>query len=155
MARIAGTGAGKLGNRWIAGDLIGCGWRARATGSRASVPGTVLRSQADHVDDRRRQITQADGLSHNTCRVRARGRHDQERHADLGAVKALAMLEEIVLTQSFAMIGGDHDPCPIEHAATLQIVKQLTESARPDKQGSCRRNPEPTSSNGAAIRACR
>ena len=37
------------------------------------------------------------------------------------------MLEEIMFPQSFAMIGGDDHPRPIEHAATLQIVKQLTQ----------------------------
>ena len=41
---------------------------------------------------------------------------------DLRAVETLAMLEEIVLSQSFAMIACDHDQRLAEHAATAQII---------------------------------
>ena len=37
------------------------------------------------------------------------------------------MFKEIMFPQSFAMIGGDDHQRPIEHAATLQLVEQLTQ----------------------------
>ena len=53
---------------------------------------------------------------------------DQERHADLGPVEALAVIEQVVLAETLAMIGRDDHDGPVEHAATLQLAEELTQS---------------------------
>ena len=37
------------------------------------------------------------------------------------------MIEQFVLAQTFAVIGGDDHDCLIEHASVLQFVEQLTQ----------------------------
>ena len=83
--------------------------------------------QADQIDDRRRQIAEADRVGHNPLSSGRARRNDQERHADFMAVQALAMVKQIVFSQSFAMIGGHDDQGSIEHAASCQFVEQFAQ----------------------------
>ena len=76
------------------------------------------------VAGRSRRLTT---LPHDPRRPAARRQDDQERHADLRAIETLAVVEQIVLPQSFAMIGGDDHQRSIEHAAPLQVVEQLAQ----------------------------
>ena len=95
--------------------------------SRATAQRTDPGLQTNQVDDRRRQIAEADCVWHNTLSLVAGGRNDQQRYADFIAVHALAMVKETVITQSFTVIGSNDDQCSIEHTASCQFVKQLTQ----------------------------
>ena len=71
------------------------------------------------------------------------GQHNQEGHADLGAVKTLTMEKQVVLPQSFAVIGGDDHQRAVENATTLQLAEELTQLLVQISQGNCRSNLEP------------
>ena len=62
---------------------------------RTKLTKSPIGSTFDHrfYDDRGRQVAEADGLAHDRRRTQARGRDDDQGHADLGPVEALAVVE--------------------------------------------------------------
>ena len=60
-------------------------------------------------------------------RPRSAGRTINSGTPDLRAIQALAVIEQPVLPQPFAVIGGHDHERLIEHAATLEVVDQFTQ----------------------------
>ena len=87
------------------------------------------------VAGRSRRLTTSD---HRLRRRRVRRQDEHERHADLRAVEALAVLEQSVLAQFFAVIGRDDHQGPIELAALAAVWRAANPGSRRDGRGSCR-----------------
>ena len=84
--------------------------------------------QAGHVDDRRRQVPQADRLVDDLLRRAPPGRDDQERDVQLGLVEARPVAEDAgMLAETLAVVRGDDQPGLLEDPAPVQLVDQLPE----------------------------
>jgi hypothetical protein len=57
----------------------------------------------------------------------APGQHDEKRYADFGTVETFTVLEEIMLSQSLAVVGGYDHECLLENAPALQFAEQRPE----------------------------
>ncbi len=96
------------------------GFRQRAAGE-----GRAGR-KPQQVDDRGRQVAQADRLGDRAARRRRRG-EDQQGDVDLVRVEAEAVVEHAMLAELLAVVrGDDHQRVP-EHPAPIKLVEQ-----RPD-----------------------
>ena len=81
-------------------------------------------SQTHQIDDRGRQIAEADRCAHDRRRIETRRRSNHQGHTDLRPVKTQAVVKQVVFAQPLTMIRGDDDQCLIEHAVPPQCVKE-------------------------------
>ena len=125
MIRIVGIGL--RGNSEITSSTLAepaAGDRHRARAAPATGPGTAspsarpTRSRIVAGKSRRLTVSRTAPVAR-----RSAGNDDQERHADLRSVQALAMVEEIVLPHPFTVIGGHDHQRAIEHAATAVTLR--------------------------------
>ena len=91
---------------------------------RATGPGTGIVCQASQLDDRRRQIAQTHGLADDAPRVPARREDEKERHADLGPIEALPVLEQLVIPKLLAVVGSDDDQRAIHWPAPAELDEE-------------------------------
>ena len=64
---------------------------------------------ANEIDDGCRQVAKTDHPRYNTRGPAAPRQQNQQRNIKLRVVKTLAMIEEVVLPQSFAVIGCNYN----------------------------------------------
>ena len=81
-------------------------------------------SQTQQIDDRGWQVAEADRLAHDRRRIETRRRSNHQGHSDLRPIETLTVVKQVVFTQPLTMIRGHDDQCLIEHAVTLQCVKE-------------------------------
>ena len=123
--------------------------RTRPRTGPATRPGTANRPETQHVDDRRRQVPEADRLGDDPLRGRPRG-NDHQRDVELGLIQARPVPEDAgMLAEALAMVRGDDHPGPFEDAATLELVDTAGRAARPGPRCNCRRRRDPKRSPAA------
>src|SRR5262249_32881794 len=79
-----------------------------------------ISAEPAQVDDGGRKVAQAGDLLHYRRDFGRGGGDDQKRDCNLRAVETLSMVEQLVLAQPFAMIGGDDEERSLEQTAALQ-----------------------------------
>ena len=157
LTRVGRIGLGELGDRPNVRDSSGDRSGRRSTPKTGQRP-AGKRCPSDRptrstiVAGRSRRLT----TSRTTAsRLAARRQNDHERHADFRTVKTLPVLEQTVLAQFFAVIGGDDHQGSVELTALFEGGRTTHPGTRRDKRGSCRRSLEPDLDTSGSIFACR
>ena len=89
----------------------------------------AMRSQTGHVDYRRRQVSKTDRLADGSASSPLPpGGTNNEWNVQLGLIETLAVAENAgVLTETFAVVRGDDQPCSLQDPAPVKLVDQLPE----------------------------